>query len=132
MAINFIINLVMMTALNQLWSVVNGLQVATHLLLFNLKFPANASFMLSFMINVATFDLLPVEAIWFFFDFPEKGSFNLNFSNSGYDYIFLIENMGTQFFFVQIYLITCLITLVISLVIRFKKAKKLEKANKSL
>ena len=39
--------------------------------LFNLKFPANASFLLNFLVTVATFDLMPIETIWFFFDFPE-------------------------------------------------------------
>ena len=31
-------------ALDLLWSVLNGLQLVTHLQLFNLKFPANAGF----------------------------------------------------------------------------------------
>ena len=68
---NFILNLILAASLNQLWSMLNGLQLSTHMGLFNLKFPSNANFLLDFMVNVATFDFLPVEAIWFFFDFPE-------------------------------------------------------------
>ena len=68
--------------------------------LFNLKFPANAGFLLSFLVTVATFDFMPIEAIWFFFDFPESGSFSLEFASSGYEYVNLVENMGTCFFLV--------------------------------
>ena len=97
-------NLILAASLNQLWSMLNGLQLSTHMQLFNLKFPANASFLLNFLVTVATFDLLPIEVIWFFFDFPETGSFSLSFQSSGYEYINLIENMGTCFILVQVYL----------------------------
>ena len=86
--------------------------------LFNLKFPANASFLQNFLITIATFDITPIEAIWFFFDFPELGSYSPSFGDSGYDYIFLVENMGTCFFMVQVYLFSCLITLSLGLLIR--------------
>ena len=95
MIFTFMTNFLLYTALNQLWSMVNGLQIATHMPLLNLKFPANAAFLLSHLVNVANYDVLPVEAIWYFFDLPEKDAFNLNFQNSGYEYVFLIENMGT-------------------------------------
>ena len=68
--------------------------------LFNLKFPSNANFLLDFMVNIATFDFLPIEAIWFFFDFPETGAFSLSFASSGYEFINLVENMGSCFFIV--------------------------------
>ena len=93
--------------------------------LFNLKFPANASFLLNFLVNVATFDLMPIEAIWFFFDFPEHGSFSLSFQTSGYEYIYLIENMGTCFFLVQIYITACILTLILWLLIKHAGLYKL-------
>ena len=81
---NFIANLIFAASLNHLWAMINGLQLATHMQLFNLKFPANASFLVRFLVNVATFDLIPIEVLWYFFDFPEififeTGSFSLNF-----------------------------------------------------
>ena len=76
---NFIMNFLLAAALNHLWSLLNGLQVSTHMQMFNLKFPANASFLLNFLISVATFDVLPIEAIWLFFDFPELGAFSPSF-----------------------------------------------------
>ena len=132
MIFNFLTNFVLLTALNQLWCVVNGLQIATHMQLLNLKFPANAAFLLNFLVNVANFDLIPEEAIWFFFDFPEQSAYSLNFQNSGYEYTFLIENMGTQYFIVQAYLIAVLVTLIITLVIMITKSPKLDKANKKV
>ena len=100
MGIDFLFNFILSASLNQLWSMLNGLQLLVHLPLFNLKFPANASYMLNFSIHVATFDFLPIESIWWIFDFPEKGAFNLSFYSSGYEYVNLIENMGTCFYMV--------------------------------
>ena len=111
---------------------INGLQLTTHLQLLNLKFPANSAFMLNFLVNIANFDVLPVEAVWYFFDLPEQGSHSLNFQNSGYEYKFLIENMGTQFFFVQGYLFIVLLTLVIALIVRYTRSAKLDKVNKKV
>ena len=114
---NFIVNLMLACSLNYLWSMLNGLQLQTHLQLFDLKFPANAGFLQDFLVTVATFDITPIEAIWYFFDFPELGAYNPNFGDSGYDYIFLIENMGTCFFLVQVYLFCSLVTVVLGILI---------------
>ena len=111
---------------------VNGLQLITHMPLFNLKFPANAGFLLNFTIKVATFDFLPVRVIWLIFDFPEKGAFNLSFQSSGYEYIYLIENMGTCFFMVQIYLLFCLLTLILGLISRYTSIQRTAKHYKGL
>ena len=122
---NLVLNLILATALNQLWSMLNGLQLSTHMQLFNLKFPANASFLLNFLVNVATFDIMPIESIWYFFDFPEQGSYSLSFQMSGYEYVYLIENMGTCFFLVQIYLTSCILTMILWLLIKYAGIYKL-------
>ena len=127
---NLILNLILVAALNHLWSMLNGLQLSTHMQLFNLKFPANAGFLLNFLVNVATFDVLPIEAIWFFFDFPELGAYNPNFGDSGYDYIFLIENMGTCFFLVQVYLFCSLMTVLLGVLIRTCSINKAKPTHK--
>ena len=64
--------------------------------LFNIKFPANAGFLVTFLVEVSTFDLLPVEAIWYFLELPDRGSYNLNFASAGYEYIHVTENLGTS------------------------------------
>ena len=76
---NFLLNLLMGFTLSYLYSMINSIQLSTHLPLFNLTFPANATFFMRFLIEIANFDLLPIEVTWYFFDFPEIGSFNLSF-----------------------------------------------------
>ena len=60
---NFIINLMVRGSLNQVWSMLNSLQIVTHVPLMDLKMPANMSAFLAFLMEVATFDLLPREAM---------------------------------------------------------------------
>ena len=103
-------NMLLATSLNQLWSMLNGLQLSTHMPLFQLNVPANASFFLDFLIEVATFDPLPVEAIWAVLEFPEKGAYNDSFDSAGYNYSYSIENLGTAFVLIHIYLILALIS----------------------
>ena len=64
----------------------NGLQLSTHLPLFRLKVPANASFMLDHLIEVATFDPVPVEAIWAIFPLPAQDPYSASFDSAGYSY----------------------------------------------
>ena len=51
---------------------VNNLQIVLHAPLMNLQFPANAFLIYDVMISVATFDILPTDAIFpnFFRDLP--------------------------------------------------------------
>ena len=54
-----------------MWGLINSLQIVLHLPLINYYFPANAMILFSFLINIATFNLIntqPVES--FFFRFP--------------------------------------------------------------
>ena len=106
MGSNLVVNFILAASLNHLWSMINGLQLSTHMQLFSLKFPANAGFLVRFLVSVATFDLLPIEVIWFFFELPDRGSFDVNFESSGYEYKHVIENLGTSMFFVQVYIVT--------------------------
>ena len=107
---------------------INGLQLSTHMQLFNLKFPANASFLVRFLVQVATFDVIEIEHIWYFFEFPKKDSYNENFNASGYEYVHAIENLGTSVLLIQVYTLSC----VICLILHFTKEKhwKIEKVYK--
>ena len=87
----------------------NGLQLACHLPLFFTPFPANASFFLSFIINVATFDLLPGTVLPLFFDFPDKPAFNQGFQDTGYGSMYPLLNLGTCFLLFNIYIFQVLI-----------------------
>ena len=77
--------------------------------LFNLKFPANASFLVGFLVDVSTFDLIPIEFVWYFLELPDRGSYNLNFASSGYEYVHAVENLGTSLMVIQVYFLSVLI-----------------------
>ena len=67
---NFITNLLLKASLNMLWSMVNCLQIITHVPLMNLKIPANMSSFLEFFMQIATFDFIPSEFLVWFFELP--------------------------------------------------------------
>ena len=99
MAVNFLLA----ASLNFIWSMLNGLQLATHMPLTRVKTPANADYVLDYLIEVATFDPLPVEAIWAILAFPERDPYNEAFDSAGYNYIYSVENLGTAFIMIHIY-----------------------------
>ena len=97
---NFIISIILAASLNQLWALMNGLQLAVHLPIFNTVFPANANFFISFLISVATFDILPGFIIPLIFDFPEREPYSLGLMTCGYGSRYSIGNLGTCFFLI--------------------------------
>ena len=93
---SFVINIVLAASLSQLWSMLNGLQLAVHLPLFELAFPANANLTILFIIKVANFDLVPPEIFLTVFTFPEdEEPFNDAFDSTGYSSMYPVENLGT-------------------------------------
>ena len=91
---------------------IGGLQLTVHLPLFFVLFPANANFLLTFLINVATFDIMPSEATDWLLKFPEKPSFNLAFQSCGYSSMYAVENLGTCYMLINLYIIQVIICLV--------------------
>ena len=77
MFVQFGINLFMNSAMERLWLMVNGLQFIVAIPLIPAKFPANASMIIGSLIDIANFDLVPVDWIYpYIFDFDESESFN--------------------------------------------------------
>ena len=125
MGSNLIINLVMAASLSQLWSMLNGLQLAVHLPLFNLNFPANANLFIEFIIQVATFDLVPPDLILLIFSFPDAEAFTMGFDTTGYSSMFPIENLGTCWMLVQIYCLLVLIWFILKNLARYRESARL-------
>jgi len=73
--------------------------------LLPVQFPANANFFITFLISVATFDMLPAQVIPFIFTFPENEPYTLGFDNCQYGSIYAVENLGTAFVLLNIYMI---------------------------
>ena len=56
--------------------------------------PANAVFFTSYMIEVATWDPLPIDAIWFIWSLPAKDPWSDSFDSIGYSFVYPVENFG--------------------------------------
>ena len=79
-ASNLIVNLIFLTSVNQLWGAVNNLQILVYMPLFWVKFPANASQFNGFLIEVATFEVVPSEEInEELYVLPDAEPYNVNF-----------------------------------------------------
>ena len=70
------------------------------------------SFFLTFLIDVATFDMLPPEATSWLFTFPERPSYNLAFQSCRYDSMYAVQNLGTCFMLINLYILQVIICLI--------------------
>lgn len=71
MIANFVGSMMISFSLAYLWGLINCLQMIVYLPLFNVIFPGNINMVLSILINLATFDVIPFvdEIQEFFFRF---------------------------------------------------------------
>ena len=71
-----------------------------------MKFPANASVFNAFLIDIATFEVLPSEDInRELYVLPEAEPYNINFQQSRIDSIYAIPNVGTILYILIVYAI---------------------------
>jgi hypothetical protein len=66
--------------------------------LFNMKFPANAGIFFGFIMNLASFNLLPTDQFYdsyFQMSHDDTGAVNENFDQLGFGSGFFLYNMGT-------------------------------------
>jgi hypothetical protein len=64
MAGNFVMNFFLTAGLSQLWSMINTQQIIVMMPLFNLNLPANAGMFFGFIMNLASFNLLPTDRFY--------------------------------------------------------------------
>ena len=85
-------------SLNQVWGMVNNMQIVLHAPLLNLQFPANAFLLYDVMIPVATFDILPTDDFFpvFFPDLPEDDPFTDKFDRMDIGSSYIVMNLGTM------------------------------------
>jgi len=105
MGSNMVINLLLQASISQLWQMLNGLQLTVHMPLFHLSFPANTNFFISFILTVANFEIIPSDVVMMAFDFPDAEPFNEGFDSIGYGSMYPVENLGTSWLLMQIYLV---------------------------
>ena len=102
-------------SLNQLWSVLNIMQVVLTIpLMKNVKFPANAAIFTDNMMNVANLDLFPtafLEDLVYYL--PEPVEFNINFAANGMESTLFISNIGSSLLIIMAYILAAIICLVL-------------------
>ena len=80
---------------------IEGLQVAVHMPLFDVKTPGNVNSFNGFFIEMATFDVIDTtEASNSFGYVPEKDAISLNYQMAGYDNNLVVSNLGTLYYLV--------------------------------
>lgn len=77
---NFVVNILLSGSLNQVWSMIEGLQVVCHMPLFKVKSPGNVNAFNAFFAELANFNVVNTESITSdIFYFPETDAISLNF-----------------------------------------------------
>jgi hypothetical protein len=98
MAGNFVLNVVLSASLQQLWSMINTQQIIVLFPLFNLEMPANAQIFYGFIMELASFNILPMQDFYDkYLPTPEWDEpLNEKFNNLGFQSTFFLNNMGTM------------------------------------
>ena len=98
---NGLMNLLLQGSLNQVWGMINNMQVVIVTPLMSVNFPGNALLLYNKFITVATFDFLPTDDIYIYlWDFPDDEPFNDKFDMLGYGCQYIINNLGTLLIFI--------------------------------
>lgn len=91
-----VLNVFLAASFQYLLEMVNTQQIILMLPLFNLAAPANTAIFFGFLMQIASFDLLPVEHIYDFWIEDKPDSLNSNFEAEGYETTYIIYNMGSM------------------------------------
>ena len=101
-----------------LWGMVNVMQLVIKLPLLNVTFPQNAATFYTFISDVASFELLPMDYINSkIFMFSSNDTQDLNFDLMGYQTNNIIKNLGSMF----VYLIGFFALVLIALFLKLLK-----------
>ena len=121
MAGNFVLNVVLAASLQQLWSMINTYQIIVLLPLFNIEMPANAQIFFGFIMEIASFDILPMQKFYDKYlptpDWDEP--LNDKFNNLGFQSTFFLNNMGTMVIGLAMIPLLSALLLVLQLLSRF-------------
>lgn len=112
MAGNFFISLLLASALQYLWGMVNALQMIVFAVFFNLLMPSNVQTVEIQILKACSFDLFQTELIYTeIFGFMESDDFSEKFNLAGLAGSNFIVGIGPVFIFVVIFPIYVLIHL---------------------
>ena len=115
---NLAINIAMSASLQMLWGMINVMQLIVKMPLLNVTFPSNAATFYTFITDIASFDLLPMDKInSFIFRFTEENQNDENFKEMGYKSDNIFENLGSM----VMYLVGFVFLVLFVLLIRYLK-----------
>ena len=125
---NLIINILMKGSLGQVWKMIEGLQVVSHLPLFDLKSPGNVNAFNEYFAEIASFKIIDVTGITAdIFYFPEMDSLSLNFQNAGYDTTLIIPSLGNLLYILFLHFCLAVVHLLLfvlaKIIIKVSKVK---------
>ncbi len=115
---NLAINIAMSASLQMLWGMINVMQLIVKMPLMNVTFPANAVTFYTFISDIASFDLLPMDKINAkIFNFTAEQQKDTNFKEMGYQSDNIFENLGSM----VMYIIGFVFLVLFALLIRYLK-----------
>jgi hypothetical protein len=116
-AATMVANLAMSVSLQLHWALLNVMQLLLIMPLINVNFPVNAATFYGYLIDIANFDILPIEsinqAIYKFSD--NEVEMPSNFEELGYETTIFINNLGSMLFFIKGFIIMSFLTLMLGL-----------------
>jgi hypothetical protein len=95
--VNFVKNALIGGSLSEMFGATNKLQLMVHLLITNVKIPANAQIYFSQLLQLVTFSLIDLEPLlrrWL--HLQDQMDFNKNFFALGYHSVFFIVNLNNM------------------------------------
>ena len=60
---NFVINLLLMSAMGFLWGLLHCVQIISHFFLVNITMPANADYLFRLLVQIATLNIVPTDGL---------------------------------------------------------------------
>jgi hypothetical protein len=96
MASNMALNIILSASLQQLWSMINTQQIIVLMPLFTIKLPPNAGVFFGFIMQIASFDILPTEGFYDkYFNMDDTTAINENFESVGLTSTLFLYNVGS-------------------------------------
>ena len=103
MAGNAFITILLASALQYLWGMVNALQIMVLTVFFYSLIPPNASVIMVEILKACNFELFDSEPYFEYFNFGDSESYNLIFEESGFSGSIFMPGLGCVFIFVVLF-----------------------------
>mmetsp|Transcript_19666 Transcript_19666/g.30385 ORF Transcript_19666/g.30385 Transcript_19666/m.30385 type:complete len:124 (+) Transcript_19666:5133-5504(+) len=110
MATNFLLSPLISLSLNFLWGMINCVQIIVYIPLFSIVIPANLNMLMSALITIATFDVIPgiedmQDKMFNFIYSTEDQLTHSGYLELGFETRNFVMNTGSLFFFSIFFLI---------------------------